>query len=414
MMKHFYLLALVFSSILFFNNTLHAQCCAAGSPNSDNSFSPNGSKNILAISVTFTHSLSDDYFKADSYLSDYQYLRSFYNFSSLQVSYGINSRLTVTSDLGYFYSKTQEFPSSINFPNGYKRKAFGLADATLSFSYKLLDNKKRKLNFLPLAKITIPVGKFDQMFGPVVLPVDLQPSSGNFKFLGGFMLTKQFSKKPISIGNISSLEYSNWIKTDRTVYKYGNLYNASFFGMYSFKNKISLKGIMRYQYRERATNEDKKLISASGGSLFFASLDVGYLLFQTWKINALIEIPFYKYMNGTQLTQKYLYTLTVSKAINLNSKIDNKEQTTIASTKVKVYGACEMCKARIEKVALNFPNVVYCNYDLKTQKLTLGYNSAIDTIALEKALAAIGHDTNNFKAADEVYNALPACCHYRK
>jgi hypothetical protein len=33
---------------------------------------------------------------------------------------------------------------------------------------------------------------------------------------------------------------------------------------------------------------------------------------------------------------------------------------------------------------------------------------------VQKAIAGAGHDTELFKAGDEMYNALPACCHYRK
>jgi hypothetical protein len=33
---------------------------------------------------------------------------------------------------------------------------------------------------------------------------------------------------------------------------------------------------------------------------------------------------------------------------------------------------------------------------------------------IQKAIAQIGHDTEKFKAPDEVYNKLPECCLYRE
>ena len=32
--------------------------------------------------------------------------------------------------------------------------------------------------------------------------------------------------------------------------------------------------------------------------------------------------------------------------------------------------------------------------------------------ALSKKLAAVGHDTEKFKASDDAYAKLPGCCHY--
>ena len=37
-----------------------------------------------------------------------------------------------------------------------------------------------------------------------------------------------------------------------------------------------------------------------------------------------------------------------------------------------------------------------------------------DTDKIEVAIAEAGHDTPNYKASDEVYNALPEGCKYRE
>lgn len=34
--------------------------------------------------------------------------------------------------------------------------------------------------------------------------------------------------------------------------------------------------------------------------------------------------------------------------------------------------------------------------------------------AIQKAIAKVGHDTEKFKAPDDVYKKLPECCLYRK
>jgi len=47
--------------------------------------------------------------------------------------------------------------------------------------------------------------------------------------------------------------------------------------------------------------------------------------------------------------------------------------------------------------------------------LTVSYDSLkTNRDALSKKLASVGHDTEKYKAPDEVYAKLPACCHYER
>lgn len=88
----------------------------------------------------------------------------------------------------------------------------------------------------------------------------------------------------------------------------------------------------------------------------------------------------------------------------------------VVTTKTEVLnvgGKCTMCKTRIEKTAM-VTGVTKAVWDSKTKKLSLTYNPAkVKTDAVLKALAAVGHDSDKFKATDKVYNSLPGCCKYR-
>ncbi len=80
----------------------------------------------------------------------------------------------------------------------------------------------------------------------------------------------------------------------------------------------------------------------------------------------------------------------------------------------KVHGACEQCKDRIEN-AIKARGVKEGNWDVDTKFLTLVFDAAI--ISLEKIqnkILAVGHDVEDKKAKAIIYNALPACCHYRE
>lgn len=101
--------------------------------------------------------------------------------------------------------------------------------------------------------------------------------------------------------------------------------------------------------------------------------------------------------------------------MNMNLQAQDKKQTTSATAKTatfKVFGNCESCKARIEKAA-KVDGVSKAEWNADTKMLTLNYNPAkISTDEVQKKIAAVGHDTEKFKADDKVYKSLPACCQY--
>jgi mercuric ion binding protein len=87
-------------------------------------------------------------------------------------------------------------------------------------------------------------------------------------------------------------------------------------------------------------------------------------------------------------------------------------QTSKTST-FKVYGNCDMCKARIEK-ATKIEGVSKADWNTKTKILTLTYNpSKVSPDTVQKKIAAVGHDTEKYIADDKAYAKLPGCCQYR-
>jgi mercuric ion binding protein len=79
---------------------------------------------------------------------------------------------------------------------------------------------------------------------------------------------------------------------------------------------------------------------------------------------------------------------------------------------IKVSGKCEMCKARIEKAA-KIEGVSKAEWNKDTKVLTLVYNPLkVNSDAVQKSIAAVGYDTEKFKATDAAYKSLPSCCQY--
>ena len=79
-----------------------------------------------------------------------------------------------------------------------------------------------------------------------------------------------------------------------------------------------------------------------------------------------------------------------------------------------VKGNCDMCQKRIEKAAMGVKGVTSARWNKDNGNLSLVYdNKQTSPEKVQKALAAVGHDTGNFKADKAVYDKLPACCKYR-
>lgn len=84
------------------------------------------------------------------------------------------------------------------------------------------------------------------------------------------------------------------------------------------------------------------------------------------------------------------------------------------SVSFKVFGACVQCKHRIEN-ALKIKGVQSAGWDVNSKMLSVRFvPETVSLDQLHKTIAAVGHDTEKEKATDEVYQALPECCHYRE
>ncbi|MBK7343189.1 MAG: heavy-metal-associated domain-containing protein [Saprospiraceae bacterium] len=72
-----------------------------------------------------------------------------------------------------------------------------------------------------------------------------------------------------------------------------------------------------------------------------------------------------------------------------------------------------MCKDRIERATRSVKGVVMANWNAETLQLTLKYLPERTTLTeIKKAIAAVGHDTDEVRASDEVYQNLHTCCQY--
>ncbi len=98
-------------------------------------------------------------------------------------------------------------------------------------------------------------------------------------------------------------------------------------------------------------------------------------------------------------------------SINLFSQAP--QPATIKMATFTVNGNCEECKKRIENAA-DIKGVKLAVWDEKTQDITVTYRpDKVNLPAIQKAIAASGHDAGDLKASDAGHEKLPKCCQYR-
>jgi copper chaperone CopZ len=80
---------------------------------------------------------------------------------------------------------------------------------------------------------------------------------------------------------------------------------------------------------------------------------------------------------------------------------------------ILVSGNCEQCKKRIEKAAFSVNGVKSADWSIETQQLSLILNEEKTSPAdVKKAVAKLGHDSEETKATDLDYENLHHCCKY--
>ena len=105
-----------------------------------------------------------------------------------------------------------------------------------------------------------------------------------------------------------------------------------------------------------------------------------------------------------------LYAFGIDSSAQAGAKTSGQQKTET----LKVWGNCDMCKARIEK-AVKTEGATSADWNKNTKILTVTFDpSKTSADSFSKKLAAVGHDTEKYKADDKAYAALDACCQYER
>ncbi|WP_293873920.1 cation transporter [Flavobacterium sp.] len=81
----------------------------------------------------------------------------------------------------------------------------------------------------------------------------------------------------------------------------------------------------------------------------------------------------------------------------------------------EVNGNCEQCQKRIQKAAFSVTGVKSAVWNIESHQLSVSINEEkCSLVDVKNAVAKVGHDTDEIKATNAVYDKLHACCQYER
>lgn len=120
-------------------------------------------------------------------------------------------------------------------------------------------------------------------------------------------------------------------------------------------------------------------------------------------------------MKKVILSVAVIATMGLTSLAITSNELNEMEIISVSDTEISfgVRGNCGMCKKTIEKAALSVEGVSSAKWDREKKKIDVSFDKTkTDEIAIHKAIAASGYDTDKVASVKEAYGKLPGCCQY--
>ena len=287
-------------------------CCSGGTPLAGNI----GLRPISAGDVYFD--LTYDFNTQQSLLNGSQVLddrRRERNTNAIlgRVSYGLSEKLAVTGIFSWINEKenVQSFGSPTRF------SATGVGDAILIAQYESIQSED--LNLIFGAGVKFPLGRID-IRDPetgLLLNPDLQPGSGSWDLMLGTLFEKQHLWK----NNLTFMaQFVTRLNTEadrfegQQAYQFGTDYRATlgFRDRYLIGTALfdpSINFLYRYSEADQVSGST---VPNTGGHWIHMTPGLNWQASPAISIGALVGIPLYRNLTGTQLTTTNRFTFTLS------------------------------------------------------------------------------------------------------
>jgi hypothetical protein len=311
----------VFLTLLAFfliAETSFSQCCSAGNPLGSNGINDALPEKEWQFLTSYKHSLSKEYFHKDHRIEVPLVEKSYYDYQSLSVAYGILKWMNLSAEIGYFYNKTQELEPGQGTD---EIRAHGLGDLGVNLRFLPIKTLRKASQFIVSGGIRIPVGDFDEQTDGVTVPVSLQPSSGALKINSSLYYAFPNNNRKLLMNFFVLYEYSNTIEKGYFIYQYGDFIQVSSGLLYNPDKHFAFLLNFKYEWRGQDQRENDETVESSGSHLILINPQITYNYKRGWSIMLLSDLPVYKYVYGEQLTNSYAIQLSVYKRFSFKNKV---------------------------------------------------------------------------------------------
>jgi len=291
----------------------YGQCCSAGNPLGSNGINDGLPVKEWQFLTSYKHSLSKNYYHKDHQVEVPVVERSYYDYQSFSVSYGVFEWMNAGAEIGYFYNKTQILEPGQETD---KISAHGIGDLAVNLRFLPVKSLRRTSQFIVSGGVRIPVGAFEEQIDGVTVPVSLQPSSGALKINASLYYSFPTSSRKLLVNSFALYEYSNTIKKGYFIYQYGDFFQFSSGAQYNLNKHFSFLLNVKYEFRGQDQRENDEIVESSGSHLVLVNPQITCNLKHGWSIMLLSDMPVYKYVNGEQLTNSFAVQVSLYKRIS--------------------------------------------------------------------------------------------------
>jgi len=305
---------------LIYADELSAQCCSPGNPIGGTSALGVNDENSWKLFLNYRYGYAGRYFEG-SEPSKTQFIRDGeYNHTGIVVAYGLSHKLTLEGEFGYFINKTQRYVEGI-IPQSQQGK--GLTDLNISLKLKLWRNTLEEWEVSTGLGAKIPVGNNDKKDLGILLPRDLQPTTGAFDLVHSLFLYKGFLPQKLRTFLLTRTEIKG---KSLDQYQYGNFFTLALFSSYSPDENWVLLTQIRGELRGRdsrplggggiPTKNDREKVIPTGSKKLFVIPQLSYMISPQLQLSALAELPLYQYYNDKQLSSTVSVMISLGYTIN--------------------------------------------------------------------------------------------------
>jgi len=291
-----------------------AQCLSSVNP-------VGGSNNLLVLEKQslrvisfYRYNYGDQYLEGSS-RSDFNLIKNAnYNYAGSIIGYGLAGKVTLETELGYFFNKTQNY----NLEPEYMLRGNGFSNGIFSVKYSLVKNDVGRFFISSSLGAKIPLSANPIYRDGVQLPIEVQPSAGAFGTVIQLFLVKEKPVTGVRYFVTSRMELNARNNQD---YKLGtSVFTSFFFSKHLMFSWLKGDWTTILQIRNEIRNKDKTVNGwkeSSGSTIFYLSPQINYTIREKWNVSIFTDLPVYQYFNGTQLATKYGISLSFARDFKL-------------------------------------------------------------------------------------------------